>query len=833
MAIIKNKDIYDHSKSELSKLTKDLDNLIKSEKELIKTNKALSESLQSVKKSNDGTEAKKLAEGTDKLTTSTRKLKNALTDEERVKIKISKANKLLKESRTAEAKQLAHIKQRTLEQNRALREQAKANLKVKKSTNGLVSSFKKLGSQLVGQLGIIAGITALVGVVKKGFQTFVAFEKANSKLAAVLGKTSKEISNLTKQQKALGSSTAFTASQVAGLQTELAKLGFTLKEIEASTPGILDLAAATGTDLAQSAEIAGATLRIFNLDASEMSRVTDVLALATSKSSLSMEKLATIMPTVGKTAQIAGVSLERTAALAGTLTDRGLDASTAGTALRNIFLKLAKDGRTWDGAMEEMNNSTDKLKTSIDLFGVRSSAAGIILSETSTDVDKLTVALDGADGAAKDMADTMLNNVAGDVTKAQSAIEGFTLSLIESDGVLSNMIRGVIQDFTEFMQSLTTFNSGNFVTQLKLIWNGLINITTTAIPGFNTMVSLIERITGKELPSMKFEIDEVAESTKKQGSALGFVNGLMNQQSEFIKKTTQELITNTDETDKNTKANEKLRKEKEAQLILDQEIREKREEDLILMQESSDLTQAISRADKEQLVSDQNAITGNFIETQQAQQAEILKTREEFLRHGAIIHEATAAAGEQIGELMAEGLLTFKSFGKILLKTTLDLIQRQVNIYLAGLLAREVGTKGAIGLGTFAILSLAINTALGAAKSAIQSFAEGGEVHGAGTGTSDSIPAMLSDGEFVVKNKSYSAAPDIINAVNDGLLTDSNIGSYMNKQDNNMMVAGLLMNMNDTNKQMLTALLNGASSYTRDGVTYLNGFDGTKENFIA
>lgn len=323
-------------------------------------------------------------------------------------------------------------------------------------------ALKGIGSQLLGSLGVVAGLSSLFNVIKGGFKVFIDFSKSSSKLAAILGTNKDGIKALTEQAKQLGATTAFTASEVIALQTELAKLGFTQTQIEASTEGILALAAATGSELAESAELAGATLRIFNLDASEMSRVSDVLAKSTTISSLSMEKLATIMPIVGKTAQIAGVSLERTAALAGTLTDRGIDASSAATSLRNIFIELSAKGLTWEEAMTKINTSTDKTKTAVQLFGKRAGAAAIVLAETGATVDNLTGQLYNATGAAQEMADVMLDNLAGDMTKAQSAWEGFILSLEDGQGVFSKVSRAVVKGFSNILEQLKIINDETF-----------------------------------------------------------------------------------------------------------------------------------------------------------------------------------------------------------------------------------------------------------------------------------------------------------------------------------------------------------------------------------
>jgi hypothetical protein len=352
--------------------------------------------------------------------------------------------------------------------NRALKKQDKNIGVFSRNVGNYGSAISGVTRKIVSALGITAGIYGLVSVVKNGIKIFSDFSKGSSKLAAILGKTKDQISGLTNQAKELGSTTAFTASQVIDAQTELAKLGLTTSEIEKSIPGVLSLAAATGSELAPAAELAASTLRIFNFDASEMGRVSDVLAKSTTISSLSMEKLATIMPTVGKTAQLAGVSLERTAALAGTLTDRGLDASTAATSLRNIFLELSKKGLTWNEAMEKINSSIDKNKAALDLFGKRAATAGAILAETSSDTDRLTTSLENATGAAKEMAEVMLDNLAGDITKAQSAWEGFILSLEDGDGVISKILRAVTNKFTGLLTMLKKLNEGESLYLQKL-----------------------------------------------------------------------------------------------------------------------------------------------------------------------------------------------------------------------------------------------------------------------------------------------------------------------------------------------------------------------------
>jgi len=506
MPILQHKDILLPGKV-FDKLQKEL---LESDKLIIKITedlKKFQEQTRAVNKTGSGKEAKQRIELTAKLSNSTIQLtglqkqrqavekqlnavfvKNLTANEKRNKLlikgktRLQETNKLLKQQAkeelglvdaTGKLTKARNKAQRALKnsilltgKNSAATQKATKEFRlldgqlrsVTKRARGFGGGLRNIGSQLLGAAGITSGVYALVGGIKNAVNVFKNFDKAGSKLAAILGKDKDAIKGLIGQAKQLGATTAFTASQVLEANTELAKLGFTAEKIQKAIPGILDLAAATGTDLAQSAELTAATLNIFNLEASKSGKVADILAKSTTISSLSMEKLATILPTVGKTAQIAGVSLEKTAALAGTLTDRGLDASTAATSLRNIFLELSNKGITWEEAMQKINASTDKNKTAMDLFGKRAASAGVILAETGDTTEDLTGQLKNATGAANEMAEAMLDNLAGDMTKAQSAWEGFVLSIESGNGVISKELRKVVQGFTEFLGQITTFN---------------------------------------------------------------------------------------------------------------------------------------------------------------------------------------------------------------------------------------------------------------------------------------------------------------------------------------------------------------------------------------
>lgn len=300
-----------------------------------------------------------------------------------------------------------------LQKNRAaLNAQRKALLKnnaALKSNSGFVAGIRKgIGQWATSMVGITVAMAALTKLVTSAIGIFKDFEEANSKLAAVTRASSDEMKFLKDQAKDLGGQTAFTATQVTELQTVFGKLGFPTGEILQMTEATLAGAAALGSDLAEQAALTGAVLKQFGLDADEAGRVNDVLAESAASSALDFSKLSTALPIVGATANAVGVDLERTTALLGTLSDRGVDASTSGTALRNVFLELSKNGLTFNQAMAQVNGSSDRAAKAMELFGKRGATVGLILSETGASVDSLEESLVNADGAAKAMADTML-----------------------------------------------------------------------------------------------------------------------------------------------------------------------------------------------------------------------------------------------------------------------------------------------------------------------------------------------------------------------------------------------------------------------------------------
>lgn len=311
--------------------------------------------------------------------------------------------------------------------------------------------------------GIVAGIGAVGSLFAAAARKGAEFDKAMSGVQAVTNGTEEEMNALASTAKRLGSTTEFTAMQVAELETELAKLGFPVSDIVEMSEATLNLASSMGIGLGEAAAFTGSTLRAFGLEATESKKVIDILAQSTASSALDFGKLNTALTTVAPIAKTAGVSLSDTTAMLGTLANSGFEASTSGTMLRNIFLKLAKEGITMEQAFAKINSATEKSVVAQELFDTRSAAVAITLAENADATANLKEQLDGASesfdglGAAAGIAETRLDNLAGDTTKLNSAWEGFLLSIEDGDGILNRIARSFTQELTA---SIERFRKG-------------------------------------------------------------------------------------------------------------------------------------------------------------------------------------------------------------------------------------------------------------------------------------------------------------------------------------------------------------------------------------
>lgn len=306
----------------------------------------------------------------------------------------------------------------------------------------------------VGAQAVISGFQKMVDAIKSGIHSIIDFEAANSKLAAILGEAKTNINELIYDAKRLGATTRYTASEATALQIELAKLGFSKKEILDSTEYILKFAQATGAELPEAAALAGASIRMFGATTQETEKYVAAMAVATTKSALSFSYLQTAMPIVGPVAKAFNFTIEDTLALLGKLSDAGFDASMSATATRNIILnladangKLAKElggnVKTLPEMVEGLVKLRDKgidLASTLELTDKRSVAAFNAFLSGAEKINTLREAVTNVEGDLATMANTMTDNVQGAILGLSSAWEAFMLSFMNSTGPAKEVI---------------------------------------------------------------------------------------------------------------------------------------------------------------------------------------------------------------------------------------------------------------------------------------------------------------------------------------------------------------------------------------------------------
>ena len=337
-------------------------------------------------------------------------------------------------------------------QSKALRETKKAMVDANKTTR---KGTTLQNSMAMGVLKGAAAFSILVTAFRRVSQALVSvigvyteFEFTMAKVKAVSGANADEFKRLSDAAQELGRSTFFTASEVANLQLNLSKLGFSVVEIEQATQGVINLSIATGSDLARSATVAGNAIRGFQLDASETTRVVDIMAVAFTSSALDIEKWQTSMTKVAPIAAMAGFSIEEVTAIMSKLSDTGIEASIAGTSLRNIFLKMQdptsdltkKVGHTITNLDDMLLYFKDLQEAGTDLgdvltfMDVRQVAAFGTMLNGADDIKALRDQLLEAEGAGAEMAGTIGDTLQGSIFRVKSALQGVSIALVKQFG---------------------------------------------------------------------------------------------------------------------------------------------------------------------------------------------------------------------------------------------------------------------------------------------------------------------------------------------------------------------------------------------------------------
>lgn len=381
----------------------------------------------------------------------------------------------------------------------------------KSSSTGIGSAISKIGSLAskglkVATVAITGTAAALGGVAAAAIKVGSDFESQMSRVKAISGATGEEFEQLKAQAMQLGADTSFSASQAAEGMENLAAAGFTTSEIMSAMPGLLNLAAASGEDLASSSDIAASTLRGFGLAASDAAHVADVLAANANRTNSSVADTGEAMKYIAPLARAAGLSLEETAAAIGIMANAGVNGSQAGTSLRGALSRLSKPTKDMSEAMDELGisfyDSNGKMKSLTEQVGMlRQATEGMtdeqknnylvtlygqealsgmlaLINEGEGSLGELTNAYKNCDGAAQKAAETMQDNLSGALEQLGGSAE--TLGLAFYNSVADNL-KNAAKTATESINNITdSFNNGGLNEAIQTAGDEFANLAVEA-----------------------------------------------------------------------------------------------------------------------------------------------------------------------------------------------------------------------------------------------------------------------------------------------------------------------------------------------------------------
>lgn len=353
--------------------------------------------------------------------------------------------------------------------------QSSGNALVKGLKTAMGSASKVVGTAFkaaaaAGLAGFSAATAGVVAFGKSAVSAGSQFDSSMSQVAATMGTTVDQISDLRSFAMEMGATTAFSATEAADALNYMALAGYDSTEAMEALPSVLNLAAAGSIDLASASDMVTDAQSALGLSMDESAQLVDKMAMASSKSNTSVAQLGEAILTVGGTAKnLAGGTTELATAL-GILADNGVKGAEGGTALRNIILSLSAPTDTAKKAIDSLGLSVfdaqGNMRSLNDIFGDLSGTLGSMTQEKQTQVlneifnkvdlksvnallantgdrfNELSGYIDNATDAAKNMANTQLDNLSGDVTLFKSALEGAQI-------VISDQLTPYLREFVQ------------------------------------------------------------------------------------------------------------------------------------------------------------------------------------------------------------------------------------------------------------------------------------------------------------------------------------------------------------------------------------------------
>ncbi len=370
----------------------------------------------------------------------------------------------------------------------------------------VTAPFRQLKSMIMNPIMVTLSLTGIGMGAGSFVSTFTDFVSGMSNVKALSGATAEEFTLLTEKAEELGATTKFTASEAAEGMQYLAMAGWKTNDIIAAMPGLLDLAAAGGTSLGTAADIVSDVMTAMGMAADEAGRAADIFARTATGTNTTIENLGETLKYAAPIAHSFGLELSEVSTITGMMANAGIKGSQAGTAIRSSLLEMASPAKAAQDVMKKLNltfsdtngkmndlgtivgdlseafsglSEQEKLAYADDLFGTYASSAWLgVIEQGADEYERLYKSIDQSNGAAHEMAETQLDNLAGDVTKLQSAVDGMKISVMKE---LDPYLRKGVQWLTGKVPALTSMLT-NFITQgiekgkeLKTFLQGVFN----------------------------------------------------------------------------------------------------------------------------------------------------------------------------------------------------------------------------------------------------------------------------------------------------------------------------------------------------------------------
>lgn len=362
--------------------------------------------------------------------------------------------------------QLTEANQRVEELGDSLEESGQ---QAENSANGGYTVLGNVFANVITRGIEIAG-TALKNFTQDVITTGMEYEAAISNVTAISGAMAEEVEMLQAKAEEMGATTKFTAAESAEAMGYMAMAGWKVNDMVSGLDGIMDLSAASGESLASVSDIVTDALTAFGLQAGDSAHFADVLAAASSNANTNVAMMGETFKYAAPVAGALKFSVEDTAEAIGLMANSGIKASQAGTSLRSILTQMSgsimltgdKLGQftvntsNADGSMRELGDILADLRTGWEQLTESEQAANAeeivgknamsgflaLMNSAPTDVEKLSTAIDNANGKAKEMSETMLDNLQGDKTLLESAVDGMKIAISKE---LNPALRDIVQ----------------------------------------------------------------------------------------------------------------------------------------------------------------------------------------------------------------------------------------------------------------------------------------------------------------------------------------------------------------------------------------------------